>query len=59
MYDTYKCVKDYQGYFHKGEKYMGFYDGDEATFTIYLTYGGSVIVDETDFYNYFEEVEDQ
>ena len=38
---------------------MGFYDGDEATFTIYLTYGGSVIVDETDFYNYFEEVEDQ
>lgn len=38
---------------------MGFYDGDEATFTIYDAFGGGVIVDETDFYEHFEEVEDQ
>ena len=59
MYDTYKCVRDYNGRFHKDGKYMGYYDGDDATFTIYDAFGGGVIVDETDFYEHFEEVEDQ
>lgn len=59
MYDTYVCVRNYKNLFHKNGKYMGYYDGDEATFTIYDVFGGSVTVDETVFYEHFEEVKNQ
>lgn len=39
MYDIYACVRNYKNLFHKNGKYMGYYDGDEATFTIYLAFG--------------------
>lgn len=54
-YDTYRCIRDFQG-FHKGGKYMGFYDGDEAEFTVYTAFGGDIAIPEAEFYDYFEEI---
>ena len=57
-YDSYKCVRNFK-VFHKGGEYMGFYDGDEATYTIYDTLGGSVTVDETEFNEYFIDITEE
>lgn len=57
-YDSYKCVRNFK-VFHKGGEYMGFYDGDEATYTIYDALGGSVTVDETEFNEYFVDITEE
>ena len=57
-YDTYRCIRDFQG-FHKGGKYMGFYDGDEAESTIYTPFGSAVTIPEAVFYDHFEDIADE
>ena len=57
-YDTYRCIRDFQG-FHKGGEYMGFYDGDEAKFTIYTPFGGAITIPEVVFYDHFEDIADE
>lgn len=57
-YDTYRCIRNYPG-FRKGGKYMGFYDGDRAEFTIYLPFGGAVTIFEAVFYSHFEDMIDE
>ena len=57
-YDSYKCVRNFK-VFRKNGKYMGFYDGDEAIYTIYDAFGGSVTVDETEFNEYFVDITEE
>lgn len=57
-YDTYRCIRNYPG-FRKGGKYMGFYDGDEAKFTVYTPFGGAVTIPEAVFYGHFEDMVDE
>lgn len=57
-YDTYRCVQNFQG-FHKGGEYMGFYDGDEAEFTIYTPFGGAMTIPEAVFYSHFKDIADE
>ena len=57
-YDTYRCIRNYSG-FHKGGEYMGFYNGDEAEFTIYTPFGGAITIFEAVFYDHFEDITDE
>ena len=56
-YDTYRCIRNYSR-FYKGGKYMGFYDGDRAEFTIYTPFGSAITIPEAVFYNYFDDITD-